>query len=421
MLNIKNKTAQTTKVSLKVTLLTAMVSMGLMACDTKMKLDEMHSSTVHMDKTTTNMNGNMESMKSTTEDMKNITDNMNKNTDKMSQSTEKMQSTMEDMKKVTNDLSNTMDKMKNRMDEMSDTTKNVSEKSEKLDKKTEELYDSLRQGDAASLRRQFLESMNASNEIPKKLGMATKYFWAYEFQLWSGQGLDDKLRREELAASASREFLREVQEFSPQVKFIDPASEDNNDKNFLALATTMHMVNDKQVIRAKNINVEEYSLYHFFEVALKENRMLQQNKISYSQLSWATKEILFFPERVVQLLQARQNFIMAMFLDKGLGISQMGLLKKLTYALGRDWTLDLKTLNDVEIEKIREYTEGIAKTMRILNENGIKLQIEKKVFTIFSNCKIAVSKSINTERTQKESELVKYFNEIVQQKNIEKM
>ena len=65
----------------KPVLVTAILSMGLMACDAKMKLDEMHSSTVHMDKTTTNMNGNMESMKTTTEDMKNITDNMNKNTD----------------------------------------------------------------------------------------------------------------------------------------------------------------------------------------------------------------------------------------------------------------------------------------------------------------------------------------------------
>lgn len=380
---------------------------GLCACDVKYKLDDMQSSTNHMDKTTTELNDNTKDMGKDIKGLTKTTENMNTGMEKVNNNTEK--------------LVDKTDKLTDNTGKLVDKTDNLGSDIKDMKKTTEELYDSLRQGDAANLRKTFLDAMNVSVEIPKKLGMATKYFWSFEFQLWSNQGLDDATRREELAASASREFLREVQEYSPEVKFISPTTEDNNEKNFLALATTMHMVNDKQVTRVENTKLEEYSIYHFFEVALKEKSLLDKNQISYSQLSRATTEILFFPERVIQLLQARANFIMAMYIDKGLGISTMGFIKKIGYAMGKDWTLDLKSLNEVEVEKMREYLEGIAKTMRILNGSNIKIQLDKKIYTIFSNCKISYSKSFSAERGQREAELVKYYNEIMKQSNIEKM
>lgn len=394
---------------------------GLCACDVKYKLDDMQSSTNHMDKTTTEMNDNTKDMGKDIKGLGSDMKDMGKDIKDMGSDMKNMKKTTEGMSKNTDGMNSNLEEMKKTTEEMKKITQEVADKSDRLDKKTEELYDSLRQGDAANLRKTFLESMSASVEIPKKLGMATKYFWSFEFQLWSNQGLDDLARREELAASASREFLREVQEYSPEVKFISPTTEDNNEKNFLALATTMHMVNDKQVTRVENTKLEEYSIYHFFEVALKEKSMLDKNQITYSQLSRATTEILFFPERVIQLLQARANFIMAMYIDKGLGISTMGFIKKIAYAMGKDWTLDLKALNEVEVEKMREYLEGVAKTMRILNSSNIKIQLDKKIYTIFSNCKISNSKNFSAERGQREAELVKYYNEIMKQSNIEKM
>lgn len=380
---------------------------GLCACDVKYKLDDMQSSTNHMDKTTTEMNDN--------------TKDMGKDIKGMGSDMKDMGKDIKGMKSTTENMDSGLGKVANNTEKLVDKTGNLGSDIKDMKKTTEELYDSLRQGDAANARNTFLDAMNAAVEMPKKLSMATEYFWAFEFQLWSNQGLDDATRREELAASASREFLREVQEYSPEVKFISPTTEDNNEKNFLALATTMHMVNDKQVTRAANAKVEEYSIYHFFEVALKEKSMLDKNQITYSQLSRATTEILFFPERVIQILQARANFIMAMYIDKGLGISTMGFIKKIAYAMGKDWTLDLKSLNEVEVEKMREYLEGIAKTMRVLNASNIQIQLDKKVYTIFSNCKISSSKSFSAERGQREAELVKYYNEIMKQSNIEKM
>ncbi|WP_374028971.1 hypothetical protein [Bdellovibrio bacteriovorus] len=140
-----------------------------------------------------------------------------------------MKKNLDDMHKATVEMSETTKRMEEK-------TTELDKKSESLDSKTAELYDALRQGNAAILRKEFLDQMSEATEIPKKLALGVKYYWAFEFQLWSMQGLDNDVRREELAVSAAREFIREIHEYAPTNDFISPTTSDNKEKNFFGFS-----------------------------------------------------------------------------------------------------------------------------------------------------------------------------------------
>ena len=81
-------------------------------------------------------------------------------------------------------------KMSNTTDEMKQNTSDLETKTEDLKDVTDELYDSLRQGNALQARRDAYDSILKAPTLFKKTAEATKYFMAFEFQLWNHMGQD---------------------------------------------------------------------------------------------------------------------------------------------------------------------------------------------------------------------------------------
>ncbi|MFM6930446.1 MAG: hypothetical protein ACKOX6_18430 [Bdellovibrio sp.] len=319
-----------------------------------------------------------------------------------------------EVKKNLDDMHDATVKMSNTTEDMSDTTKRMEEKTGELDKKsgdldskTAELYDALRQGNAAILRKEFLTQMTDSKEMAKKLSLGVKYFWAFEFQLWSMQGLDDAPRREELATSGAREFIREVQEYASVNDFISPTTTNNKEKNFLALATTLHEVNDKQKNRVDPKGIEHMSMLTLIERALNEKRSLEAGKISLSQLSGSSYELLNFEDRLIQLLQARHNFILAMIVARTSKVDQSLQTKVKLGLLGMKWSLDLSKFSDVEIAELKKYAKGVLDTRLIIAKAGHNIEADETIMKILRNSNISVSTGKRTlERTSTEQELL---------------
>ncbi|WP_347356990.1 hypothetical protein [Bdellovibrio sp.] len=303
--------------------------------------------------------------------------------------------------------------------EMSETTKRMEEKTSELDKKsgslddkTAELYDALRQGNAALLRKEFLQQMNESKEMAKKLSLGVKYFWAYEFQLWSMQGLDNDHRREELASSAAREFIREIHEYAPTEEFISPTSDNNTDMNFLALVTTLHEVNDKQKNRVDPKGIEHMSMLSLIERALKQKTELDAGRISINDLAPASYDLLAFESKLIQILQARQNFILTMLVAKASNIDKDLKTKIKLGLLGMKWSLDLNRYNDVEINEMTRYLKAVMDTRAILKNAGHAIVVDDTIQKVMLNGQFTKTKAQGKARLAAEAQIVDYIQQV---------
>ncbi|CAE78762.1 hypothetical protein AB1A81_03730 [Bdellovibrio bacteriovorus] len=317
-----------------------------------------------------------------------------------------------EMKKNLDDMHKSTVEMNETTKRMEEKTGELDKKSESLDNKTAELYDALRQGNAALLRKEFLQQLNESKEMAKKLSLGVKYFWAYEFQLWSMQGLDNDHRREELASSAAREFIREIHEYAPTEDFISPTSDDNRDMNFLALVTILHEVNDKQKNRVDPKGIEHMSMLSLIERALKQKSDLDAGRISLNDLKASSYDLLAFESKLIQILQARQNFILTMLVAKASNIDK-GLKNKVKLGLlGMKWTLDLSKYNDVEVNEMTRYLKAVLDTRKILKDAGHAIEVDDTIQKVLMNGQIAKAKKQADVRAAAEGQIITYIQQV---------
>jgi hypothetical protein len=120
---------------------------------------------------------------------------------------------LSDMHDSTNDMADTTKSMKASTQSMEKLTQALSLKTEELKEMTAQLYIDAKQGTAMGLREDILKKIMNSTSQVEKLSKTAKYFMAFEYQIWSGVGPDTEATREDTAASAAREFMREVQRF----------------------------------------------------------------------------------------------------------------------------------------------------------------------------------------------------------------
>jgi hypothetical protein len=255
--------------------------------------------------------------------------------------------------------------------------------------------------------------MHNSKEMPKKLAVSVKYYWSFEFQLWSMIGLDDEARREELASSAAREFIREIHELVPaDDTFISPTSKDNNEQDFLALATTLHEVNDKQKNRVDKASIQRFSMLYLIERALDQKTQIDEGKITMAQLAPSSYDLLGFESKLVQLLQARHNFLMTMWLAKASDIDKSFWKKINLGLLGSSWDFDLSKFNDVEVSEMKKYLKAAKEARDILTRNGHEVVVDETVLKVSRNVRMKMTKSNDTVRAGLESQILEYWTEL---------
>lgn len=336
------------------------MSVAFVACAEQKKLSEMHDSTVEMNGTTKELLGVTKEMRETTEDL--------------GKTTAEMRETTQEVVTVSKAMSEKMDGM--------------SEKTVEVVRVTDELYDSSRQGVSLQLRRDALDALLRAQSGGKKLEEAAAYFMSFEYQLWTGWGVDGAVeKREELLRNAVEEFLKALHEFTIKGD-VAPFSEssgdahalhgdDNKQASFNALAAAVHSVNRKQEEMAhKNPQHQIVSMYGILLESLKLEKDVNEGLISLESLKSYQRVVLVNKELVVRLLQARHNHIPVIFLSKVL--PQNGLRNRwqagLNYYLswGAKWKLDMDALNLTQLKEYSKYLEASLATRASLSELGIE-------------------------------------------------
>jgi hypothetical protein len=92
--------------------------------------------------------------------------------------------------------------------EMNSTTSDLADVSSQMNKMMAEVYDSGRQGASLDLRNKLFDIAVNAPKIEEKATNAGLYFLAFEFQLWSNLGQDNRANeRERLMKDAVEEFF----------------------------------------------------------------------------------------------------------------------------------------------------------------------------------------------------------------------
>lgn len=314
-----------------------------------------------------------------------------------------------------------LDEMHDSTIEMNRTTKNMSDSTTSLQTATNELYDALRQGDSLAARRSALDNLLKATDPARKLSEAAKYFMAFEFQLWSDQGNDKGLeKREQLATLAALEFFKDVQQFIPGGTR-DPkpfagqilATEKSNLVNsFNALSAVLHYLNPKQetYLRQKKEMIP-LSMNKMIEESLLAKPKIESGEKHLSEYPGYVAEVLANESTAIYLLEARYNYLSALFLGRSTNIANDMFLS--AQMIATKWTLDLSNFNFAQVEELDKFLTGALKTKKLLTQIGVKPRTDTLLVHMFQNMNLTPSlQPTSTERADLEQELSRNLTEL---------
>jgi hypothetical protein len=166
-------------------------------------------------------------------------------------------------------------------------------------------------------------------------------------------------------------------------------------------------VNDKQKNRVDVKGLPHMSMLTLIERALQEKRDLEAGRITTAQLSGSSYELLNFEDKLIQLLQARHNFILTMLVARASKLDQ-SLKTKLQLGLfGMGWSFDLSKYSDVEIAEMKKYAKAVIDTRAILIQTGHKIEMDETIMKVLNNGMLSASQTKHSnERTANERELM---------------
>ena len=324
--------------------------------------------------------------------------------------TENMETTMEDMEKTTG--------------EMKDTTEEMNETMDNMNQNMSDMYYQVRQKESSDTRDKELRNLRDEyTDMGAKLTAAKKFFYAFEYQLWTGNGDDTEEFRHTLIEDALEEFYRFMADFHDgfsRTSPIDINKANVKTKAFYALATTMHFNNDKQITRAKKIDgMTLISIYDVIKNAL-EKYTAGTELNSYEQVVVRGGNYYITED----LLNARMNFITVLGIKDIVSKDKMGTMDKVHGFLFKYISKKLGRLSlDSNYEVQNRYTQadatekldGALKTRKIIIENDLRLKMDKSIKSIIKNLKHPARQDDGTQN-EEDTEVYDMLDELIGKK-----
>jgi hypothetical protein len=298
-----------------------------------------------------------------------------------------------EMKRNLDDMHDSTVEMNKTTKEMNETTGKMNERTEGLENATGELYDALRQGDSLSARRSALDNLIKTTEPARKLSEAAKYYMSFEFQFWTDHNQDKgEEKRLDLATVAAREFFKDIYQFIPNgVMKPDPFADQiiSTEKGNLvaclnALSVTTHYLNPKQeaYLKAKP-EMKSLSMYKIIEESLLAKASIESGDKKITDYPGYVFEVLSNEQAAVYLMQARYNYLSALFLGRTTPITHNKWTGVKFFA--KKWNLDLRNFNAAQIEEFNMFLDGALKTKKILIGIGAKPQMDFMLARMINN------------------------------------
>lgn len=303
---------------------------------------------------------------------------------------------------------NTMEEMKETTKEMAKTTKQMNQKMDETNRNTADLQDVSKHGFSEEKRDQKWMDLIPYRDMGADLSDAKVLMLSFEYQIWTGVADKNGLFvREELIKDALDEFFRRMTptfenlQDSGKLEEMSPldleGDKKQSERTFYAIATTMHFTDiiQREYVkrqRASGVKIQEISLYDIFKNALTKDA-------NGESLSENEEKVLIGANRdmVVELLQARMNFLSALGIKLSVSQDDMsfkdkanGLWFKLTG--GRSGALKVNSIfheqNAVTREQALTYLDGALKAKKLLEEIGAAPKLQNEIESIFINLEI---------------------------------
>ena len=222
-----------------------------------------------------------------------------KNLDTMQASTQDMTTTTHDLAKKTSN--------------MADTTQHMDGTSNVILKYSDATFETMRMGGGLEARQHSLDEMEKASDQGAKNSCASEYLGSMEFQFWQPK-LENKAVREQLMATAVRDFFKKVREYIIDRKSVPSLANptvfaDPRTKNLFALAASLHFINDYQTELLDKTASPPVSMLSMIAEGLKVKSLEESGKIDSASIPAYRKEVLRSEQDAVYILQVRQDFL----------------------------------------------------------------------------------------------------------------
>jgi hypothetical protein len=261
-------------------------------------------------------------------------------------------------------------------------------------------HQQMRSGNSSAARDEEITKIkDESNDMGVKIAAASKFYKAFEFQLWTNNGIyDDARKREHLYMDAVLEFFKLMADFHANVaddlakdKISAISLKTNDEKIFYSMALGMHLTHQYQDDQSERRNFPVVSFYDLMKAALLKDargEVLKDYEMEF--VVAANKKIC------MDLLKARQDMLLALGLKNLVSKEDMSTLEKLSAvsfnlsggSLGKiSMESKFLTANKATKKDINKKIEGAAKVRRFTDQLGVELPIDKKIASILANLK----------------------------------
>lgn len=273
---------------------------------------------------------------------------------------------------------------------------NVEKRMNNMDTNTSYMYLQVRQKEAEDTRtKQMAILRDSSTDMGSKLTAAKKYCIAFEYNFWTGNGMDNLLYREFMLDEALEEFYREMVDIHADFRATSPIELNKANtltKAFYAIASTAHFENIQQeIIVKKKKRVKLTSLYDVMKSALEKYETGKIDSLTHAEEVVVRGQNLQITK---DLINARMNFMLALGIKDFVASDDMNTLEKgsgLLYKLtrGRLGALhldsELESQNLITQSDIFKKIDGARKAKDILDKYGYEVRVDRSLRSILSH------------------------------------
>ena len=313
------------------------------------------------------------------------TGELNENTKGVKESIDEVDANTKAMKKELEDTRRRLEEANKRLDHtnamlasLKDIMGAAKENTSDLVGNTGNTYVDLRQGDTLAARARHLDRLEETGALEAKISESWKYFAAFEFQFWKGDGADTPARREALFYEGANEFLREVERYLPEAgrRSASPLSEDPRMSNLYALSVGMEAYNSVQALvsaQALAGGFQRMNMRDLLRGGLVAGLEVEAGRRTLLSLATWERVVLEKRETALYLLQVRMNFLPAIPLARVTDVDRTGIarfMELLRLGFTR-WDAPLGSHSNVQIASMNDWLDKSLAERTFLTPHGV--------------------------------------------------
>lgn len=209
----------------------------------------------------------------------------------------------------------------------------------------------------------------------------------------------------------------------PLIKILDnESSADNEARSLNALALTMHMLNPRQEeLRRQKPDIKELSMLTMIQEALTARESIEAGTKKLEEFPGYVAEILSYPDIARHLIQVRYNYMMTVPLRRLANLDAASAIEQ-GKMLTRHWTVDFKPLDTRELQDIIRYYNGAIRMYDFLKTIGVEPLVDATVRDFYRQMQLPTRPpqanllpDLRLARPKAESEIVERIGKIKEQ------